>query len=60
MGGLIACLCEGTAEEAIINLLLTNDKLNFTRENLLENDVIRFGVLRTFKIDTLGKGSKRK
>lgn len=60
MGGLIACLCEGTAEEAIINLLLTNDKLNFTRENLLENDVIRCRSAKNFQDRHLRKGFKEK
>ena len=34
----IACICEGTAERVIMNLLLDNDKLNFVREDLLEEE----------------------
>lgn len=31
----IACICEGTAEEVIIDILLHNDKLIFTKISLL-------------------------
>ena len=37
----IACICEGNAESAIIDLLLDNNLLSFSRENMLENEVIR-------------------
>lgn len=37
----IACICEGTAEQVIINILLDNNKLIFDRKNLLEEDVLR-------------------
>ena len=37
----ILCICEGTAEEEIINLLLDNDKLIFTREDLIDCKLIR-------------------
>lgn len=33
--GLIACICEGAAEEAIIDILLDADKLSFTRDDML-------------------------
>ncbi len=36
----IACICEGGAEEAIIEILLANDKLKFTRDDLLYNELI--------------------
>lgn len=36
----IACICEGGAEEAIIEILLDNDKLKFTRNDLLYNELI--------------------
>ena len=39
--GYIACICEGNAESAIIDLLLDNNLLSFSRENMLENEVIR-------------------
>lgn len=31
-----ACICEGSAENAIIDILLDNDLLIFTREEMLE------------------------
>lgn len=37
----IACICEGTAEQGIINILLDNNKLIFDRKDLLEEDVLR-------------------
>ena len=36
-----ACICEGSAENAIMDILLDNDLLIFTREELLEEKVIR-------------------
>lgn len=33
----IACICEGTAERVIIDLLLDNDRLIFSRDDLLEH-----------------------
>lgn len=35
----VACICEGNAENAIIDLLLDNNLLSFSRENMLENEV---------------------
>ena len=37
----IACLCEGTAKEVIINILLDNDKLIFNRSQLIEETPLR-------------------
>ena len=36
-----ACICEGSAEKAIMDILLDNDLLIFTREEMLEEEVIR-------------------
>ena len=36
-----ACICEGAAENAIIDILLDNDLLIFSREELLDEEVIR-------------------
>lgn len=36
-----ACICEGSAEEAIIDILVDNDLLIFKREEMLEECVIR-------------------
>ena len=35
----IACICEGSAEEAIMDILLDHDLLIFSREDLLEERV---------------------
>ena len=35
-----ACICEGSAENAIMDILLDNDLLIFTREELLEEKVM--------------------
>ena len=37
----IACICEGGAERAIMDLLLDNDKLLFGRDRLLDEELIR-------------------
>jgi hypothetical protein len=37
----IACICEGSAEQAIIELLLENNMLYFKKEHLLDEKVIR-------------------
>ena len=36
-----ACICEGSAENAIMDILLDNNLLIFTREELLDEKVIR-------------------
>ena len=46
---LIACLCEGGAEKAIVNRLLDADKLIFVRENLLEHKPIRCRDAKEFQ-----------
>lgn len=52
----IACLCEGTAEEVIINILLDNDKLIFNRSQLIEETPLRCRDARTFETRYLRKG----
>lgn len=37
---LIACMCEGGAETAIMDILLDNDLLIFTREQLIEESLL--------------------
>jgi len=37
----VACICEGTAEAVIVDKLLEAERLIFTREDLLENELIR-------------------
>ena len=39
----IACLCEGSAENAVMDLLLDDDRLKFTRDDLLEGEVLTIG-----------------
>ena len=52
----IACLCEGTAEEVIINILLDNDKLIFNRSQLIEETPLRCRDAKTFETRHLRKG----
>ena len=51
-----ACICEGNAEEAIINILLDHDLLIFTREEMLEEEVIRCRSGKSFEEKYLRKG----
>lgn len=51
-----ACICEGSAENAIMDILLDNDLLIFTREELLEEEVIRCRDGRHFEERYLRKG----
>ena len=41
LAGYKACICEGSAENAIIDILLDYDLLIFSREEMLEEEVIR-------------------
>ena len=43
----IACICEGTAEQVIIDLLIDNNKLIFSRDSLLEHKVLRCRTRRS-------------
>ena len=52
----IACICEGAAEEAIMNVLLENDKLIFTSDNLLEGEIIRCRSAKSSQQRYLRKG----
>lgn len=55
-----ACICEGAAENAIMDILLDNDLLIFTREEMLEEEVIRCREGRKFEERYLRKGFKDK
>ena len=44
-----ACLCEGSAEKAIMNILLDNDLLIFKREELLEEEVLSCRSAKNFE-----------
>lgn len=51
-----ACICEGSAEEAIIDILLENHLLIFEREEMLEEKVIRCREGKKFEEKYLRKG----
>lgn len=51
-----ACICEGNAEEAIIDILLDHDLMIFTREEMLEEEVIRCRSGKKFEEKYLRKG----
>ncbi len=46
-----ACICEGSAEKAIIDILVDNNLLIFTREEMLEECVIRCRNAKRYKVD---------
>ena len=46
-----ACICEGSAEAAIIDILVDNGLLVFTREEMLEESVIRCRSAKILKRD---------
>lgn len=51
-----ACICEGAAEAAIIDILLDNNLLLFPRSEMLEEKVIRCRSARRFEERYLRKG----
>ncbi len=51
-----ACICEGAAEAAIIDVLLDNNLLIFQREEMLDERVIRCRDGKTFETRYLRKG----
>lgn len=55
-----ACICEGAAEEAIMDILLDNNLLIFTREEMLEEQVIRCREGKRFEERYLRKGFAEK
>ena len=52
----MACICEGSAENAIMDILLDNDLLIFNREEMLEEEVIRCRDGKRFEEKYLRKG----
>ena len=56
----IACICEGSAEQAIVELLMNNDKLIFTYDDLLDGEVIRSRSAKNFEERYLRKGFTEK
>ncbi len=59
-GCLIACICEGSAEQAIIELLLENKMLIFEKEQLLEDKIIRIRGAKKFEDQYLKKKFNKK
>ncbi len=57
---IIACICEGSAESVIVNKLMDADKLVFSRDDLLDNEVLRCRSARKFEDRYLGKGFTKK
>lgn len=56
----VACICEGAAEQAIIELLLDDNKLIFTYADMLEGEVIRCRSAKAFEKQYLRKGFTEK
>lgn len=52
----IACICEGSAERAILDLLLDDHKLIFEREELIEEEVLKCRSGKEFEKRYLRKG----
>lgn len=55
-----ACICEGAAENAIMDILLDNNLLIFSREELLEEEIIRCREGKRFEERYLRKGLEDK
>ncbi|MCM1143570.1 MAG: hypothetical protein NC318_09970 [Blautia sp.] len=54
--GYKACICEGASENAIMDILLDNGLLIFTREEMLEEEVLRCRNAKRFEEKYLRKG----
>jgi len=52
---IIACICEGAAERAVIDLLLDNNTLYFKRFQLLDDKIIRVRNAQRFEEQYLRK-----
>jgi len=57
---IVACICEGSAEQAIMELLLDANKLIFDSEQLLNEEIIRTRSAKNFEQRYLRKGFNRK
>lgn len=55
-----ACICEGAAETAIIDVLLDHQRLIFPREEMLDESVIRCRDGKSFENRYLRKGFRDK
>ncbi|WP_322903293.1 hypothetical protein [Paenibacillus campi] len=57
---LIACICEGSSERAIIDILLEHDKLIFSLDQLLERETIKIRNAKKFETMYLDKATAQK
>ena len=57
---IVACICEGGTESAIIDMLVDADKLIFSREEMLNEEVIRCRNGKEFERRYLRKGFESK
>ena len=57
---LIACICEGSAERAIMNKLLDEERLIFSRSELLDKEILKCRNAREFEDKYLGKNFTNK
>lgn len=57
---IIACICEGSAEQAILEILLEDNKLEFCKEQLLERKILRCRSAKSFENQYLSKGFSKK
>lgn len=60
LDGYVACICEGSAEQTIIELLLDSNKLIFNNEQLLAEEIIRCRGAKEFERKYLRKGFNKK
>ena len=56
----VACICEGAAEQTIIDLLLEDNRLIFSYDNLLDGEIIRCRKAKKFEERYLRKGFSEK
>lgn len=56
LGKYKACICEGSAEQAIMDILLDEHLLIFERDDMLDEQVIRWRDAKTFETRYLKKG----
>ena len=52
---LVACICEGGAEHAIMDILLENNVLIFSKEDLLDEKILRTRSAKNFEQEHLRK-----
>lgn len=58
--GYVACICEGSAEQAIMEILLESDALIFNQEQLLDERIIRTRDASSFERQYLRRGFNQK